>query len=67
MSLCGWWLYIQSIVSGNVFLVGPIPVCFRTTDEQKEQMEGKIVYIFPNILPPEVPVSVQICDWGIYQ
>ena len=27
MLLCGWWLYIQSAVSGIVFPVGPIPVC----------------------------------------
>ena len=27
MWLCGCWLFIQSIVSGIVFLVAPIPVC----------------------------------------
>lgn len=25
--LCGWWLYIQSIGSGIVILVGPMSVC----------------------------------------
>jgi len=26
MLLCGWWLHIQSIVSGIVFSVGQIPI-----------------------------------------
>jgi len=24
--LCGWWLYIQSTETGNIFLVGSVPI-----------------------------------------